>query len=168
MILISAAPCVVRLCLTRLCICLKPACVCERVSVCIVKQRRVSRHTRRMCRMCLNSYGLSILPFCSGSPSVSLCNRRQTVWPLTATTRNYVRGMHDAVWKQSRVWTPRRQVAGLYIIHTSYQIINREQGAEMANIKSSQIEPLKYRLFAISLEPFEPERSSTTHFECLI
>ena len=38
----------------------------------------------------------------------------------------------------------------------------------MANIKSSQIEPLKYRLFAISLEPFEPERSSTTHFECLI
>ena len=59
MILISAAPCVVRLCLTRLF--LKPACVRERV--CIVKQRRVSRHTRSMCRMCLNSHGLSILPY---------------------------------------------------------------------------------------------------------
>ena len=37
-----------------------------------------------------------------------------------------------------------------------------------ANIKSNHTEPLKYRLFAISLDPFEPESSSNTHFKCFI
>ena len=41
---------------------------------------------------------------------------------------------------------------------------------EAANIKSNKTEPLKYRVFVIclALEPFDPEGTSTTNFECFI
>lgn len=158
MILISAAPCVVRLCLTRLF--LKPACVraSSNNAAC-----RDTRDTRGVCVWIPMAFNLTLLfrlPI------------RLALQPAPDSLASDSYYAHLRAWyawcSMETVTCLNSQAPGCWALHTSYQIINREQGAEMANIKSSQTEPLKYRLFAISLEPFEPERSSTTHFECLI